>query len=399
MSTSEQFALTGQGRTEPQTPTDSQSDTFGSPSSASCADTSSDTTQARDHPEYVVLGSDLISNEIKELPMLYEGLIPANCIWAIIGASDTCKSMLLRQLGCCIAGGQDFLGRGYLGKHQSVVIVCSEDDELSISVLLKMQNRTIGLTEDQLTKIRFIFDTSDLREKLDKELERKPVDLVIIDAFGDLFDGKEMNQNNQVRTFLNSFDSIAKKHSCSLCFLHHTGKRTEEGLPSKNNAIGSQGFEAKMRLVIELRKDPTNENLRHLCVVKGNYLPETVKGSSFVLQKDENCVFTDTGTRKSFEELAINKEGAAQTRNKTKTPYDIEEMTHKEFLIGAFKDLKTKLSGRRLTEKVCQRFGVSDQKARLFVDFYLDRKWILDKSTSTHRKELQLNPFTLPAIF
>ena len=53
MSTSEQFALTGQGRTEPQTPTDSQSDTFGSPSSASCADTSSDTTQARDHPEYV----------------------------------------------------------------------------------------------------------------------------------------------------------------------------------------------------------------------------------------------------------------------------------------------------------------------------------------------------------
>ena len=110
MSTSEQFALTGQGCTEPHTLTDGQSDTFGSPSSASYADISSDTTQARDHPEYVVLGSDLISNEIKELPMLYEGLIPANCIWAIIGASDTCKSMLLRQLGCCIAGGQDFLG-------------------------------------------------------------------------------------------------------------------------------------------------------------------------------------------------------------------------------------------------------------------------------------------------
>lgn len=88
MSTSEQFALTGQGCTEPHTLTDGQSDTFGSPSSASYADISSDTTQARDHPEYVVLGSDLISNEIKELPMLYEGLIPANCIWAIIGASD-----------------------------------------------------------------------------------------------------------------------------------------------------------------------------------------------------------------------------------------------------------------------------------------------------------------------
>ena len=52
-----------------------------------------------------------------------------------------------------------------------------------------------------------------------------------------------------------------------------------------------------MRLVIELRKDLNNPNLRHLCIVKGNYLPQSAKESSIVLEMDENMVFTATGDR------------------------------------------------------------------------------------------------------
>ena len=351
-------------------------------------------------PPHVVLGSDLIGRDVTEIPMLYDDLILAVGIWAIIGASDTCKSMILRQLAMCIAGGREFLGRRYRGKHRSVIIVCTEDDELSISFLLKMQNESIGVSEYDLANVRFIFDTADLLKKLAAELERQPADLVIIDAFGDVFDGKkELNQNNQVRTFLNDYNTIAKKHECSLCFLHHTGKRTEELEPNKNNSIGSQGFEAKMRLVVELRIDASDESLRHFCIVKGNYMPSTAKTSSYVLKMDEKCVFTDTNSRKPFEELVAKKEGGGKAKSQGKTPCEYEAEVHEAFLLDTYKPQNKPFSGRGFTERVMRRFGVSDQKARAFMEFYLERKWLVDKSNSHNRKELHINTFGMKSIF
>ena len=59
-----------------------------------------------------------------------------------------------------------------------------------------------------------------------------------------------------------------------------------------------------MRLVIELRADLLNPLHRHLCIVKGNYLPASHKKESYVLQFDEqNFVFSNTGERMPFELL------------------------------------------------------------------------------------------------
>ena len=86
-----------------------------------------------------------------------------------------------------------------------------------------------------------------------------------------------MNENNCVRSFLNAFSQLAIRHNTLVIFLHHTGKRTESLAPSKHNAIGSEGFEAKMRLIMELRQDPEHHNIRHLYIVKGNYLSAEYK--------------------------------------------------------------------------------------------------------------------------
>jgi biotin operon repressor len=59
-----------------------------------------------------------------------------------------------------------------------------------------------------------------------------------------------------------------------------------------------------MRLVIELRADLLNPLHRHLCIVKGNYLPASYKKESYVLQFDEqNFIFSNTGERMPFELL------------------------------------------------------------------------------------------------
>src|ERR1041385_4429483 len=71
-----------------------------------------------------------------------------------------------------------------------------------------------------------------------------------------------------------------------------------------------------MRLVIELRADQADASLRHLCIVKGNYLPGKAKRESYELRFDEQTFnFTNTGGRTPFESLArTTNEDAGKAR-------------------------------------------------------------------------------------
>lgn len=138
---------------------------------------------------------------------------------------------------------------------------------------------------------------------MDASLTAKPADLIIIDCFSDVYGG-DLKDTQKIRAFLNPYQKLSEKHQCMVLFLHHAGKRTENLEPSKNNLLSGQGFEAKMRLVIELRADLLNPQQRHLCIVKGNYLPASFKKESFVLDFDEQSfTFTNTGERVPFELL------------------------------------------------------------------------------------------------
>ena len=73
--------------------------------------------------------------------------------------------------------------------------------------------------------------------------------------------------------------------------------------PNKNSILGSQGFEAKMRSVMMLTKDKDDDSLRHLCVVKNNYLSPEEKKFSYVIKFNENLSFEPTGKRVNFDDL------------------------------------------------------------------------------------------------
>jgi RecA-family ATPase len=197
----------------------------------------------------------------------------------------------------------NFLGWKLEKKHNSAVILSSEDDEFAIRYLLSLQNRELGFPPEAFSSLRYIFDTTEPVNRLDAVLTHQPADVVIIDAFADLYGG-EMNATNKVRSFLNEYSNLAKKHECLFIFLHHTGKSTDKLEPSKHNLLGSQGIESRMRLVLELHKDPLRCDLRHLCIVKGNYLPAEFKGESYVLRFDDNMIFHNEYRREAFENLA-----------------------------------------------------------------------------------------------
>lgn len=245
---------------------------------------------------------ELYEQKVEVIPKLLHPFLQKVGLASLVGTSDSGKSTFLRQLSLSVALNlKTFLGFSLESKSNKVIYVSTEDDSNAISFSIRKQvdhllkeNKSIDL--NLLNNLQFIFETDNLLEKLSKELENESVDLIVIDAFTDVF-SKELNANIQVRQFLNEYDKLAKKHDCLILFLHHIGKNTLRSAPSKDSIIGSQAFEAKMRVVLELRPNRFKTNYKDLWVLKANFLDATQKARSHVIEMNENLIFEATGQR------------------------------------------------------------------------------------------------------
>ena len=94
----------------------------------------------------IIRGDELLQMDIDTIPMLFVDLIPQSGLVAEVGASDTGKSMLYRQMAISIVKGTDFLGFKYSGRYRSVVFVATEDDAQATAFLLRKQNKTMKMT-------------------------------------------------------------------------------------------------------------------------------------------------------------------------------------------------------------------------------------------------------------
>jgi KaiC/GvpD/RAD55 family RecA-like ATPase/predicted XRE-type DNA-binding protein len=289
-------------------------------------------------------GEDLLNYDVKELPYLIESLFPQTGIVALGGSSDTGKSTFLRQLAIdIVTRSNDFIGFPIKAKHNKVIYVSSEDDILSISHLLYKQKQGYHITPSELKNLIYIFETDNLKTKIETILKSVSVDAIIIDAYSDII--KTDFNSLGVRSHLNEYRDLALKYNCLVVFLHHTGKSSEDKAPSKNNLLGSQGFEGKMRLVIELRRDKSDNTLRHMCIVKGNYVKDEEKGSSYLLEFNKNMIFSNTGRRVSFNEL----------NNSNKSSYEDREKLRSEIL-------KLKKEENLSIRKIAERLGIGKTK-------------------------------------
>lgn len=258
-------------------------------------------------------GEELLKLDTRKTPGLWDPIFPKVGVVALAGASDCGKSLFLRQVAISISTGErEFLGFPLNLTNKSVLFVATEDFEIETSMLLKKQASSSQSKE--LHRLRFIFDTENILDKIDHSLSVNPADLVIIDCFADLLDC-DLKDSQKIRAFLSKYKALALKYQCLIIFLHHTSKRTEDLVPSKNNLLSGQGFEAAMRVVLELRVDNTCPDIRHLCIVKANYLPPRFKSESYVLKLDpDSLTFSHTGDRVPFALLA--KPQMDETRTK-----------------------------------------------------------------------------------
>ena len=240
---------------------------------------------------------ELKKQEIQEIDYLVDQLIPRGTLCSLVGESDTGKSSLLRQLAVSVAYGDNtFLGLKLNDNCRNVVYVSTEDGEMGTSAWL---NKHLGedITDNQvLSNLKFLFITENLYDNIRKVVSENCLDLLIIDSYTDVFEGS-INDSNIVRSFLTKYNNLVNQYGVTIIFLHHTKKSSEGMKPNKNSILGSQGFEAKMRSVMMLTKDKDDDSLRHLCVVKNNYLSPEEKKCSYVIKFNENLSFEPTGKR------------------------------------------------------------------------------------------------------
>ena len=98
----------------------------------------------------------------------------------------------------CVAGGRDFLLWKTFPVHKRVLYVSTEDDSGAMSELLKRQNKAWQLSKEEAERVEFLFSCDCIAEKVEACLVAKPVDLVIIDTFGDIcacHTGGELSQH------------------------------------------------------------------------------------------------------------------------------------------------------------------------------------------------------------
>ena len=291
---------------------------------------------------------ELYNAGAESIPKLLNPLLQATGLASVVGMSDSGKSTFLRQLAISIALNlKEFLGFKLKGRTNKVIYVSTEDDPDSIRYTLKQQVDSILLDNENadiksLENIKFIFDTHNLTQNLKRKLQQDPVDLIIIDAFADVFD-KELNANTQVRAFLNTYDQIAKEHKCLIIFLHHITKSGSQKAPSKNNIIGTQGFEAKMRVVLEIRPMKSSLNTVKLMVLKANFLKSEYKRFVYRLEMSGKLVFKKVGFYDNSEDN--NRESIPITKSipKSKDPIILEQIKKLKEDGLTDRDIETKL--------------------------------------------------------
>jgi RecA-family ATPase len=252
---------------------------------------------------------EILECKFDSVPFLVKGLIPAECISIIVGESDLGKSTLHTQLALSIvSGNRSFLGREINAKYNRVLIISSEEGIRGIGERIEKQCTVIKPDQDARNNLIIITSSSEVVYKIKKELKLNPVDLVVIDAFSDVYLG-DMNISNKVRIFFNAFAEIIREFHCAIVFITHVGKSREGLSLHKNQVLGSVGIVDKARQVIMMSREKNSTSNRQLTIIKGNYVSEEEKKMAMILKFDK-------GTR-TFDQLEER-----DVRNSSISPYD-----------------------------------------------------------------------------
>jgi hypothetical protein len=296
--------------------------------------------------------------------------IPRVGITAVVGMPDSGKSMLCRNLALAVVFGEDqFLDLPLTARNHRALFVTTEDTvEATKQCFTKMADTYSPKDRAAFENKMHILLADDLGpdeilQRIEDHLDQAEFDLVIIDAYGDVFRGGEGNSNIQNRNSLRPFSVLSKKYGLAIVFVHHTNKAARNLSPDHIHVQGGSGFVQKVRTVLELRPSRENGSVKYLACTKGNGVADEFKREALVLTFDpETFRYSATGAKKPIMDLKFE-----QPAVKTRANIVAAEL---------FSSEETELSRAEIVKRIVEQYGVSEPTAI---------RWIGESLTSTKR--------------
>ncbi|MFZ1809129.1 MAG: AAA family ATPase [Cyclobacteriaceae bacterium] len=329
-----------------ETPPKNTSETHSEDNKEDCESNASD--------QIVYNAVELMRLAATEPKYLLNPILAESGIGLIAGKPDIGKSQLGRNLCVAIVYGlEEFLSFKLVTKHKSAIYISTEDNAYATQYQLDKQLK--GLSKDPIDRLRFIFAEGmapkEILSKLKSELQKAPADLVIVDSFGDIFDGSDSNGNIQMRKSVQPYSKIAKANSCLILFIHHINKAAYRQAPGQEHIQGGSGLVQKVRVALFLSEG--EGNTRYLSIVKGNYTSKKFKQNSMILNfSEETLLFTNTGSLKPTVDIGN------QTVEKNEEKYNVLV----EIAQTIFKDKQVTYG--KFVEEYCEISGKSTPTAK-----------------------------------
>lgn len=218
--------------------------------------------------------------KFNELDYILPGILPIDAFCALVGGSDSGKSLISLQFAISFILKKKFLGLQVNGGGK-VLYFSFEDSGGSLAgryekLISNLHSEEKALVNKNLT---FKIENKSVDQQIDSHMIENPeTRLVIIDTFAELALGRDINYVSVVREILAPLRKICIKYQLAIIIIHHIGKSAEkEGVMSKTAVNGSQTFEAAMRMVVQMNK---HKNHFELGITKGNDIPERMKASN-----------------------------------------------------------------------------------------------------------------------
>lgn len=312
--------------------------------------------------------SELSAMDLPEEVALLHPILPQIGIAALVGVPDSGKSMFARELALRIAAGSsEFIGYELRPRHNRAIFVSTEDDKRTTrNVMMRqvthlMESNTVSLSKQEtMNNLRVLIgsgiNSHEMIKLLDGECKKQPVDIIIIDSFGDTFAEYDGNSNSQIRTALKPFGSFAQDYECLILFLAHVNKSSYFDSPTQAHVQGASSFAAKTRVVIDLRAANDDPAQRYLTITKGNYVPNEFKthGRQILFNKD---TFLNEYTGVEIPRAEVGKRAEpAQASNKAKA-------INWQLIFGNDQELGT----GELSVRIAKEYNLADRQSRNYI--------------------------------
>lgn len=230
---------------------------------------------------------------------------------AIVGRPDSGKSMFVRELALSIAmGRKEYIGLPLKAKRGRAMYVITEDNKAVTRQILSTQlvalnsklkgQLEVGTLERGKENLTLVFAEDMTPQELLNEIETlhraEPVDLIVIDSFGDVFSARDTNSNSQVREALKPFASFAHREELLIVFVSHINKSAYNQSPDQAHVQGAGAFAQKVRVILDLRVNSDDPLIKYLAVTKGNLVPAEMKRQAIEISFDDALlVYEATG--------------------------------------------------------------------------------------------------------